>query len=269
MDILGFAFLGVLLAGSIAVWARWIWISRRRSLWLVSPDWQRADPATARSPIPLSAVVAICLLWMLIPGAIAAAFEVTQTPSIRNVQAGCTAHLLLLLGAVGILRVAGVRWRHGNRPLRDWWRDIQQGVLGFLASCLPVFLILWATDNFRSEDTQHSYLRLIVESSSISARFWILLAAIVLAPLVEELVFRVVLQTALIDWIGPGQAVCGVALLFAAIHGWPDMLPLIPLALILGTHYALRRSYVTVVLIHMLFNASNLLLALSSQPQPS
>ena len=96
-----------------------------------------------------------------------------------------------------------------------------------------------------------------------------MLAAIVLAPLVEELVFRVVLQTALIDWIGPGQAVCGVALLFAAIHGWPDMLPLIPLALILGTHYALRRSYVTVVLIHMLFNASNLLLALSSQPQPS
>jgi len=269
MDIVGLVFLGVLVAGSVAVWAHWIRIGRRRPLWLATADGQPADPATAESPIPLAAVVAICLLWMLIPGAIAAAFGVTPDPSIRNVQAGCTAHLLLLLAAVGILWTAGVRWTFWNRPRRSWWPDIQRGVTGFLASCLPVFLVLWATDNFRSEDTQHSYLRLIVDSPSVSARFWILLAAIVLAPLVEELVFRVVLQTALVDWIGPSQAVCSVALLFAAIHGWPDMLPLLPLALILGSHYAVRRSYVTVVLIHMLFNASNLLLALCAQPQPS
>ncbi|MEO1999955.1 MAG: CPBP family intramembrane glutamic endopeptidase, partial [Planctomycetaceae bacterium] len=232
MDVVGIAILGIMLVGSVAVWACWIRSCRGRSVALVMADCRRPPRTTAR--IPLSATAAICLLWMLIPAVTVTVLNVSQTPSIRTVQAGCVAHLLLLLCALCILSACGVRLVPRQQSLGDWCREIRHGLIGFLASCLPVFLTLWGTNRLRSEDTQHSYLKLITDAPDASVMVWIVLAAVVMAPLVEELIFRVVLQTALSEWIGTGQAICGVALLFAAIHGWPDVLPLIPLALILG-----------------------------------
>jgi membrane protease YdiL (CAAX protease family) len=84
----------------------------------------------------------------------------------------------------------------------------------------------------------------------------------VLAPLVEELIYRVVLQTWLQKIAPPREALIAVAIIFAAVHRLPDALPLLPLALILGYVYQQRRSFLTIVLIHMLFNAVNLILAL-------
>jgi membrane protease YdiL (CAAX protease family) len=49
---------------------------------------------------------------------------------------------------------------------------------------------------------------------------------------------------------------------FAGVHGLHDALPLLPLALVLGALYHLRRSYVAIVTAHACFNAAFLVLAL-------
>ena len=262
MDVIGIAILILMLLGSVIVWVQWIRICRRRSIAQVIADCRQHRRQVVT--MPLSAAATIWLLWILIPPATAEFMMVPPIPSLRTVQAGCTAHgLLLLCATLVMISTMGHRqaWQHAPR---EWRGDLYHGLRGFLASCLPVFLTLWATHALRSEESQHSYLKLIAASSDASVLAWIVLAAVLLAPLVEELVFRVVLQPVLVEWCGEVWGVCGVAVLFAGIHGWPDALPLIPLALVLGVYYRLRGSYLTVVVIHMLFNAGNLLLALSS-----
>jgi membrane protease YdiL (CAAX protease family) len=81
------------------------------------------------------------------------------------------------------------------------------------------------------------------------------LAVAVVAPLSEELLFRVVLQGWLTERISATVAVPVVAIVFAAVHGWRDGLALLPLALILGYVFARRRSYLAVVTTHALFNS--------------
>ncbi len=51
------------------------------------------------------------------------------------------------------------------------------------------------------------------------------------------------------------------SVLFAFAHGFPDSVALLPLAAAIGWTYHRRRSYRTVVLIHVLFNGFNLLIA--------
>jgi membrane protease YdiL (CAAX protease family) len=50
-------------------------------------------------------------------------------------------------------------------------------------------------------------------------------------------------------------------LLFSFAHGFPDSIALLPLAAILGYTYLQRRSYRTVVLVHLIFNGFNMTLA--------
>ena len=53
-----------------------------------------------------------------------------------------------------------------------------------------------------------------------------------------------------------GRAAIPVAaVVFAAVHGFPDSLAIVPLALVLGDAYQRRRSYWEVVAAHALFNA--------------
>lgn len=87
-------------------------------------------------------------------------------------------------------------------------------------------------------------------------------AAVVMAPLAEELQFRVVILGGLLQMGGGWLAPILTAILFGMAHGIPDGLALLPLAFALGYTYTQRRSYRTVVLVHMLFNLFNVLLAL-------
>ena len=77
--------------------------------------------------------------------------------------------------------------------------------------------------------------------------------------------YRVVLQTALEKLAHPRVALIVVAVIFSAMHQLPDAIPLFPLALILGYVYQQRRSYLTVVMIHVLFNGTNLLFMILTQ----
>lgn len=150
--------------------------------------------------------------------------------------------------------------------LKDVRQHITFGVLGFAACILPVMGFYCLTLPFRTMDNSHGLLQLLQQEPSFSTVAWVILSAIVLAPLVEELVYRVVLQTWLQKIAPPREALFAVAVIFAAIHRLPDAIPLLPLALVLGYMYQQRRSFLTIVLIHMLFNAANLTMAMLTPP---
>ena len=66
--------------------------------------------------------------------------------------------------------------------------------------------------------------------------------------------FRVILQTWLERHVGK-TAWPLAAVLFAAVHRFPDSIAILPLALVLGDAYLRRRNYWEVVAAHGLFNA--------------
>lgn len=146
----------------------------------------------------------------------------------------------------------GFRFDHLSQQIID-------GGLGFLAALIPVFSVLLLTMPLRSLETTHPFLQLLNDQGG-AVFTAVFVAAVVVAPVMEELVFRVILQSSLIRWCGPEIGITVTAILFAAVHGFPDSLGLLPLAFILGYVYHQRRSFISVVLLHALFNAFNIAL---------
>lgn len=158
-------------------------------------------------------------------------------------------------------RLAG-RLREFGIRLGEWTQQLQVGALGFLASLLPVWGGLLLMQPIRSAEPQHPFFRVLHDSPRPGTAAWIFLVAVILAPLTEELLFRVILQGWLQSRIRPGWAIGITAFVFSLVHGWADALPLLPLALILGYVYYRRHSYLAIVVTHMLFNGFFLTIAL-------
>ena len=150
------------------------------------------------------------------------------------------------------------------KSLRDQVRD---GFNGFFLAVLPmaVTIVLTASLSLRTEETQNPLLRLLTETGNPIDVVLVGLLAVVVAPLSEEMMFRVILQGWLTTVVRPGLAILIVVALFAAIHGLADGLALLPLATVLGYLFYRRHSYVSVVVIHFLFNATMLVLQLLTQ----
>lgn len=142
------------------------------------------------------------------------------------------------------------------------------GLGTFVASILPTFAILLALTPVRSRETQHQLLQLLGHSPDVVTLAGMAVTVIVVAPLAEEILFRVTLQGWLTNKIGRRASVPIVAMAFAGVHGWRDGIALIPLALLLGTIYDRRRDFFAVVIAHGAFNGANLLLALLTIPSP-
>lgn len=144
----------------------------------------------------------------------------------------------------------------------DWPSQIAWGQQAFIASVVPTFVLLLCTVWFRQRETQHPFLQMLATAPDQVPLLMMFFIAAVVAPLSEELVFRVTLQGWLTErWHARG-AIITTALIFAFVHGWRDGIALIPLALILGYLYHQRRSYLAVVTTHSLFNAANMAMAL-------
>ncbi len=245
--------------GSVAVWRQTARKLRAKQPALPMCECPRTAPSLMS--VPLSVVI-----WIVAPVVAAGIIVVDPEHPLHRVQVLCFSNALILLILPPIITASGlIPPSQFGIGLARWKRDTIDGALGFLASVLPVGLVLAATYHLRSPETQHPLLKLLREHPGAATTLWIALGALVLAPLAEELVYRVVLQGWLQSKIEPVWAISAVAVLFAFVHGWPDSLPLIPLSLILGYVYYRRHSYLAVVVLHMLFNATNLALAMLTQ----
>ncbi len=139
----------------------------------------------------------------------------------------------------------------------------------FLAAYVPTamlrVLVVALTAGLTGEvPDQHPFLEMMESDVGIAVLGLIALTAVVLAPVVEELQFRVVILGGIAQLGRPWLALGVSSVLFAFAHGFPDSLALLPLAFALGYAYLRRRSYITVMLVHFLFNAFNMVLAFAS-----
>ena len=248
----------LLVAASLLVWR---WLAKRG----IDAIPLRERPAVERdAATPLLAIVG----WVLVISAVSQIAGITDEPSLHNVQVSCIGGAVTLL-FLTLLLAYPVNPRAPRRDLAAFGitlesagRAARDGTIGFLASLAPVFAVLMLTAHLRDDDLQHSFLQLLQREPDGAIIAWIVLAAAVIAPLTEELLFRVILQGWLESRLGPGPAIAIVAVIFAAVHNWPDMLPLIPLAVVLGVLYHRSNSYVAIVVAHALLNASMLALTL-------
>ena len=93
----------------------------------------------------------------------------------------------------------------------------------------------------------------------------IIVSAVVLAPLAEELFFRGLLQSMLRNYLSPWGAILVASLLFALVHlaAIRDVIPLLPLAIVLGYTYERHGRLTIPIFLHALFNALMLAAALA------
>jgi len=143
----------------------------------------------------------------------------------------------------------------------NWPDQILWGQQAFTAAILPTFVLLVATMWFRTREAEHPFLRAIRDTPDQVPLLMMFFTAAIVAPLSEELVFRVTLQGWLADIWHPRGAIITTAVIFSFVHGWRDGIALLPLSLILGYLYHVRRSFLAVVIAHGLFNATNMALA--------
>lgn len=187
--------------------------------------------------------------------------------TLQTVQATCAVNALTLLLGLPILTSGG---RHGTAEFGisacEWPSQVRAGGMGFVASVLPVALVRFATFPLQDSEPEHAFLKTLLSDPQVATIAWIALAAVVLAPLTEEFLYRVVLQGWLQTRLPPRTALLAASAIFAGVHPLADAPALFPLALVLGYVYQRRHSYWAAVVVHALFNAANLLLALALTP---
>jgi membrane protease YdiL (CAAX protease family) len=140
------------------------------------------------------------------------------------------------------------------------FRQLLYGAVGFLACLAPTFVVFQLTVPFRTDDILHSSLKLISEDETRLVLISVTFSAVLVAPWFEELLFRVILQRTFLQRFSPSVSILLTAVAFCTVHlPWQNAVGLAPLALVLGVTYHRTGSYLAVVLIHMLFNAFNIL----------
>ena len=250
--------LTILFGASFVVWRRLFlaWLNHRPFLELntsLRANWTSASELAG---------VYIALLWVVAPWMTHVTSNSTtqhsdsETLVLVAIQAAWYVGISIFLPCLLVLfrrPFSGIGLTTRNLP-----EQIQIGIAGFFAAVIPMAVAMAVTLPLRPRESQHALLKLMEDSPDFVYIFVIALTAVVSAPLLEEMLFRVILQGWLTTFISRNVAISIVAVIFASVHGWRNGLALLPLAFILGYVFDRRHSYLAVVVIHALFNASML-----------
>jgi len=144
-------------------------------------------------------------------------------------------------------------------------RDLSDGaVTGFvclmavIAITIPMNLIL---HHFGQEVPPHDFIKLL--SGGPFAVVGVYVAAVVIAPIGEEILFRRLLYCGLDQRIGPIGAMWVTCLVFAVIHTkLTHLLPLAVVAFLLQKLYLRKRNLFSCMVAHAVFNGCQLTMAL-------
>jgi membrane protease YdiL (CAAX protease family) len=176
---------------------------------------------------------------------------------------------LILTGR--LLQLHGMTWREFlGAPGGRLRRCILIGLVGG-ACVVPMAMALNHVSQRVLEQTHiEATDQLSIQYLRASVKWWQQICfgvtAIVLAPLVEEIIFRGILYPAIKQRGYPGLAWVGTALLFAAIHmNVKTFLPLAFIGFALVWLYERTDSLATPIAAHALFNATNFFVLLNEQ----
>lgn len=255
--------LGGLILASATVW--W-WAATRRlnGAFMVGPInhapvvWPVAVPFLVL-PVSLIVQTLVAGLWM--------SPEHPEGDLLWQIQGDCLARALAWISLL-LLPATVSPWKAANLGCRrhGLFSDIVAGGVTTLAAFGPVLAInvLLARLEWKDPEALHPLLTAL-QADPGRLLPWVAFSAVILAPLHEELLYRVLLQGGLESRVGTTTAIGISTFLFCGAHlapGRPDGLALIPLALLLGWLQSRTRSYAAIVTAHSLFNLVNLGLAL-------
>ncbi|MFN0010822.1 MAG: lysostaphin resistance A-like protein [Phycisphaerales bacterium] len=156
-------------------------------------------------------------------------------------------------------------------------RHLPRGVLCFLlaapvvvAVSLLAVLAARLVTGAAPEPVAHDLLRQILDHRASPWAWGLVAAAVLGAPVVEEIAYRALFQSAILEATGrPWIAIVITSILFAAAHLSPGagvpvhaLATLAALSVCMGVAYERTRSLIVPISMHVCFNAANVLLAL-------
>lgn len=201
-------------------------------------------------------------LYLITVGASVAAVGSGAAVTVK-VAANAFATILVTFAVVAILRAGRVSWRSIGLGSFDPVGDLRLALGGLVLVTGPLLLVAGVLD--RIVPYEHPVVDSIGGQRDASSVAIVAIAAVVAAPILEELFFR----RLLLGWIdavaptpGGGMAILASGILFGLAH-WEHGLSWIPLAalgVVLGVLSRRRGSLVPAILLHALFNATSVAL---------
>ncbi|MCC6682358.1 MAG: CPBP family intramembrane metalloprotease [Phycisphaeraceae bacterium] len=159
--------------------------------------------------------------------------------------------------------------------------DLRVGVIGALLAVMIVpgvivlFAILGLMLGLPAPELAHDLLLKLRDSDSMSAVVLLCISAVLVAPVLEETVYRGLWQSLLVESLGEQRrrsAIAIAAAIFASVHlgsvSWQAMPALWVLGLMLGWIYERTGSLLPGVIVHAVFNAANITVVLLLGPGP-
>jgi membrane protease YdiL (CAAX protease family) len=221
------------------------------------------------------------MLWF---GGVAMVVVLVQklTPNLSGWQKIFRDHLVMSIGAVVTMAVMiFLAHLHFPRGLKGFGLNIRTIVKDFfmaIVNLLTVWPLMMAAITMtifvaelisgrEYQMQQHQQLKLIEEYPQLPLRIMIVFVAVVIAPLLEEMLFRGFVQTTIRSFInirnGAWPAIAASSVFFAIMHADPGHWPaLFILGVCLGYSYEKSGSLFRPIFIHLFFNASSIAIAL-------
>jgi membrane protease YdiL (CAAX protease family) len=176
--------------------------------------------------------------------------------------------------------VPGGPWRVGLIPSKPR-RDLGWGLLGFVVSVplvmgtIQTAVIVGQWFGQEPPAIGHEMLRLMSDSDSLPASVLLMCSAVIVAPVLEEAIFRGLFQSVMAEVLGVSMRwpIVGVsAMVFSLIHvgaaNWQTLPGLFVLGVVLAWLYERSGSLWPGIVAHMGFNALNIAIMLSMNTPP-
>ncbi len=155
--------------------------------------WGRLHVSAVFVVLAIPMVISLLSHWDVLP-----AVEANEAQSLSEKEQLVwfdSAIKLVLLAVAGMFIAVhtGARWRDFGFSARDLWTDLKIGLVGFVMLAPPVYAIQGLLVYFW-KPSKHPLIEMFKESPDAGFFVVLFVAAAVVAPLFEELVFRVLLQ---------------------------------------------------------------------------
>jgi membrane protease YdiL (CAAX protease family) len=234
-----------------------------------------------RNSMPLYIPLVPLVLWF---GAVSTAVIIVQklTPDLSGWQEIFRDHIVMSLGAIATIAVMMfLAHVHFSRRLKGFGLNIRTIVKDFFmaffnllavwplilaAVTITIFFVkLFSGQEYQMQ--QHQQLEMVTEYPQLPLRIMIVFVAVVIAPLLEEMIFRGFVQTTIRSFINirnsAWPAIAASSVFFAIMHADPAHWPaLFVLGVCLGYSYEKSGSLFRPIFIHLFFNASSVATAL-------
>ncbi|WP_165220325.1 CPBP family intramembrane glutamic endopeptidase [Aquisphaera insulae] len=192
----------------IGMLASWAWAIGR--LWTRRPILEdRKEPFPRPAPWGFLSVVAVCLLYVLLGSTVKRVYEGSTDPAAAAATkepfggvdvlapVAIVSGLTVLLAPVLLRLTCGANWSDLGLAGNDWGRQVRLGIVGGLMATPGVLAIQALAVRIWSPQ-KHPVEEMLMGELTVGSAALALVSTMILAPMVEEILFRGILQRWLI-----------------------------------------------------------------------